>query len=67
MKRIAYIHLEEYEDEDGNAHYMSRAEGNSVDLTLLLAYLYHDQRELVETAMQEELQNSIKEDINLIN
>lgn len=61
MNRLAYIYLEAYEDEEGQIHYMSKAEGNSVDLTLLIAYLYHDQKEIVDSAIQQEVQDSIKD------
>ena len=61
MKRLAYIYLEAYEDEGGQTHYTSKAEGDSVDLTLLLAYLYHDQKELLEAAMQDSVQESISD------
>lgn len=60
MKERAYIHLSAFEDDEGNIHYSSSAEGNSVDLTLLVAYLYYDQKELVETAIQDEVQFSLK-------
>lgn len=60
MNRLAYIYLEAYEDENGQTHYTSKAEGDSLDLTLLIAYLYHDQKELVDAAMQDSVQESIE-------
>lgn len=61
MNRIAYIYLETYEDEEGQTHFMSKAEGNSVDLTMLIAYLYHDQKEMCKAAMQESIQETLKD------
>lgn len=62
MKRLSYIYLEAYEDNDGKIHYTSKAEGNSIDLTMLIAYLYHDQKELVDFAIQDKIQDSIEDD-----
>lgn len=61
MNRLAYIYLEAYKDENGQTHYMSKADGNSFDLILLIAYLYHDQKELVEEAISDNIQDSIKD------
>lgn len=61
MNRLAYIYLEAYEDENGETHYTSKAEGSSFDLTMLIAYLYHDQKEMVVAAMQDNLQQAIEE------
>lgn len=62
MKTLAYIYLEAYEDDNGIVHYSSKADGNSVDLTMLIAYLYHDQPDLVETAVSDEVQATIKDE-----
>lgn len=62
MNRLAYIYLEAYEDENGQTHYMSKAEGDSLDLTLLIAYLYHDQKELVDAATQDSVQKTIEDE-----
>lgn len=61
MNKIAYIYLESYEDENNQTHYTSKAEGSSFDLTMLIAYLYHDQKDMVEAAMQEKLQETISD------
>lgn len=61
MNRLAYIYLEAWEDENGATHYTSKAEGNSLDLMTLIAYLYHDHKELVDVAIQDNIQNSINE------
>ena len=62
MKKLAYIYLEAYEDENDQIHYTSKADGKSVDLMMLIAYLYYDQKELVEAAMRTEIQEAIEED-----
>lgn len=61
MNRKAYIYLEAYEDEEGQTHFMSKAEGNSFDLTMLIAYLYYDHKEMCEAAMQESIQKNLKD------